>query len=236
MTESVDFKRIDQIGDRSRDLVSGYLRENEQELFSFAQGNPYYHISPLITRLCLLFWFPASADEFDYALRGKTTVLSSKHQVRCTSSVGWGNAYGKLSIPSMVDQTVSWSLKVVGPTANLCVGVHNAEGKYRDESGHTCSDKAHYLIYTKDGTLYDWNGRGNRTRASLGKTIEPGAVVKITLKLNKEDSSMTYQVNQLQPFIASTEIAREKELSYRLMIQMGTKDNSVEIIECLHHM
>ena len=52
-----DLNAIDQVDQRSHDVVSGYLHENERSLFGEQHGNPYYYyydIPPLITRWTIL--------------------------------------------------------------------------------------------------------------------------------------------------------------------------------------
>ena len=47
---------IRQIPQKDQDLVSGFLREAERQLFSGCQ-DPFYNVPPLVTRVCLLILY-----------------------------------------------------------------------------------------------------------------------------------------------------------------------------------
>ena len=51
------FERLKGINAKTKDLINGYIRQCEIELFEdLINENPYYHIPPLINNYCILFY------------------------------------------------------------------------------------------------------------------------------------------------------------------------------------
>ena len=157
-TQKIDFQRILAIEQPSKDTVLGFLRTISEEACPDIR-NAYYNIPPLVSRLCLLFWFE-QLDEFDPDLCGQDIEVFNNNKSARTSKLSkpsFGTVYGKLIVDSMVNRVYVWKFTIVGGYCGcLNIGIDNAVAKWTTTGFHNMCEKAYYSLFTLHGEVSSW--------------------------------------------------------------------------------
>ena len=221
------------IDQKSKDVVTGYMRKQESEIFGANTNNSYFNFPNLVIHLCLLFWYEIT-DEFDPKLCGEfIKVFNDNKSIEFLGTYEWSTVYGKLLISSMMNMTYIWKMKIVGSSSQCVnIGIDNAIAKWTNDAFHQKNEKATYSCHMKAGFVKGWNISWDHSNQIRFAGSSPGDIVTMTLKFeNDKDGSLWYKFNEsAEDKIAFTNIVREEGLDYRLAICLGNEGNSVDLI------
>ena len=87
-------------------------------------------------------------------------------------------------------------------------------------------NKASYLYDLYFGQIYLWHG----VRTKVDKLQGIDNIIIMTLILTSDKGILTFKIND-QEIIACDNITREKSLNYRMVISMGARNTTVQILD-----
>ena len=118
------FQRLKQINPKIKDLVNGYIRIYQNELFGeIAKENPYYYIPQLVNNHCILFyeiftWYKKHEDD--------SVEFISDTEVKLKSAK-WSNCMFESEITDKMCRTFSATFKIISfgddtSEPDFCIG------------------------------------------------------------------------------------------------------------------
>ena len=207
------FERLKAINEQTNIVVSGYLRENEANIFGeLIESNPFYNFPKLLHTICLLYY--AFLDEWDPEQIGKWHKLSDNGF--CIENVGpsrFCSSYGKLVAKS--PGIYRWRFKLVNvPVLSysywaIILGVWKTQSADKPpvhtHHASTGNRKGQYLwgygFDVMNGTLVDAPGSNAKEGGDYGKKCVTGDIIEIELDL-KVEFTIRFNINGEQGKIA----------------------------------
>ena len=225
MANNFRFIDIDQVEAKVRNLVYGYLRENELKIKNEHQYDTYYTIPALVIRICLTYYFDPSI--FDSTEDNPAFILTGKYLNTITKRgvTGWNcSIYGKDWIPSTSDRQISWIIdidKYIRHGGSIGFGViknQHSQSKIRE------FDYEHsYVIYTGGARFIDGKHSG-----IIDIVLYEKDRVNFTLDLKNRNITLDKNDGQMTSILVS-KIPKSPETKYKFALTIHGHGNSVSI-------
>ena len=215
------YKQISQIDKRTKSTVNGLVREMEKEL-------KLNHIPNMINSMCILFF----RDDEIFDIIGRDVKVSENKKIITKLQGHWqNNTYGIMEIPSMSNIIYTWTLKIHHLELNsghIMIGISSVQSPstyFEIESNgihyvYHGEGKIYYVGYSPKWVNDDW--------CSYGDGCVENDIFSVELDLKSKQ--IKFFINGEDQGVAYTNIDKDDNVKYRLMVSMAGKDDCVEIL------
>ena len=220
-------KLFDQIDNKAKVLINGYMREIQQ---LFNNQNVSYYVIPIdINRICFMFYY--IFEQFDENRCGEEISITNNNKTIDNKSGGKGTCFGKCVISSILDNIYIWKIKTIGTsTSCISIGIADAESLWFNDHSDLVENTISYGYAVCDAALV-YCSKDASTNKDIPAFTKKGDVLTMKLKFNPNKSTLSFRINNDDEFIAFDNVERAKELKYRLAISMWDRRSAVELIE-----
>ena len=230
------YHQMKNIDVKDRDLINGYIRENEKNVFQDQKDNPYYNIPGLINYLCLSFWY--DLNEFDPNLCGKTMEISEDCKLVSAINEEFSSCFGKKVIESTNNNaTYIWKFQNVSTLKErdefINIGICNVNIIDINTAFHWLEHQEAWYAYFNGGDAYSWNGVDSFDwPQALNNNDDNGNIyIVMTLKLMNNTGQLSFKINENEDRIAFKDIKVGEDIQYRLAVSMCEAGSKLQLLE-----
>ena len=218
---TLDFEIIKSIPQSIKDIIFGYLRNNQQILFK-SKNNPYYNIPQLVAFIILSFY--QNVEYFSE--HGQSIKLNKKTNTISHEGKEYGTAYGNININGEINALYIWTIKILLDRKCIYIGLDSSNKKFinDDFSDYATNNNDFYAFC--DGYIYNQQILEDEYSEL---SVKNNDIIK--MELNTKDKTLKYYINDKDQGIAFKNIAFKNKIFNLAIGFLSRSTESVQLID-----